>query len=591
MLNGCCLSGRLRILDAMLLKKKNVSGFVLLIAAALFGLLIVQAILLAEAFASRETALRRNVLAVIGAVAQKMATREVISFALEADTLLSVVDSLQTMITVNVSDDRIVGDSLAKLLLTSDTNATNAPVSPVWVENDTLGFRTDSTSRLRLESIDPISGAHVLVLDTVCTPGEHRYSLTDLDLAKGDLFLKASVDNRSIVYRTSRDVPARVLNLETNGTAHRSVAMHIVAGLRDVELQPIESRVNLGELDSVLAGQLREADIDLDYSLAVIDSRDSVRMVSDSNALASLVRSDFRAPLFPQSFLSEPADLVLYFPGRSAWVFRQMLPLAVPSTILIIIIVGCFVYSIRTILTQRRFATHVADFIANMTHEFKTPLSTVQLACEAIAKDSVLADREQILRFNDTILRESLRMKDQAEKILQITEFEEGNVRLTLEDLDLNQLVRSCIECIRLQVASSGGRLELEIGETPLIVRADRFHLAHAVSNILDNAVKYSQESPHIFVRVRPDQPGRRATLSIRDNGIGMEKEHAKRAFEKYYRVPQGNVHNVKGFGLGLSYVKQVVDSHGGEVRIFSEPGEGTEIEIVLPAIHSREAD
>jgi two-component system phosphate regulon sensor histidine kinase PhoR len=257
------------------------------------------------------------------------------------------------------------------------------------------------------------------------------------------------------------------------------------------------------------------------------------------------------------------------------------MPLVAAEVVFMLIIVATFAYTIRTILRQRQFAGMLVDFINNMTHEFKTPISTVSLATEAIARPDVQADRAQIARFNDMIKSEVARMRNQAEKILQMAALEEGDIRLESEAVDLHEVIREVSAPVTLQVEHHGGTLRSDLLASHPVVRGDRLHLANIVSNLLDNAVKYSDGVPEILV-VTADRPEGIAVI-VQDHGIGMRPEEQKQAFHKYYRVPTGNRHDVKGFGLGLSYVKLMVEAHGGHVSLSSRPGEGTRVEFLIP--------
>ncbi len=217
----------------------------------------------------------------------------------------------------------------------------------------------------------------------------------------------------------------------------------------------------------------------------------------------------------------------------------------------------------------------------NMTHEFKTPISTIALASEAIAKPEVLKSRPKVLKYNSLIVDENNRMKHQVEKILQMAVLEEGEFELKQTDVNMHSEIEQALKNVSLQVEQMNGTIECSLKAKEHIVQGDIVHLANIIHNVLDNAVKYSSGIPAI--RIETKNMDRSIVIRISDNGIGISKEDAVRVFEKYYRVSTGNTCDVKGFGLGLSYVKLVTEAHNGTVSLSSIPGKGTTVEIVLP--------
>jgi two-component system phosphate regulon sensor histidine kinase PhoR len=287
------------------------------------------------------------------------------------------------------------------------------------------------------------------------------------------------------------------------------------------------------------------------------------------------------APLFQHDILAAGVDLRVFFPGRRVFLLQQMGPLLVPTVILMAILVGCFVYTIRTILAQRRFSGLVVDFINNMTHEFKTPISTVQLAADAIKRPDVVTDPEKVLRFNRMIQDETQRMRNQTDKILQMAVLEQGDYELKISDVDVHEVIGKAVGALTLRVENRRGRVSCDLKATQFILKADAVHFAGVIENLLDNANKYSPHEPVIEVATENVDGGLR--ISISDNGIGIRPEHQKMVFDKYFRVPSGNIHDVKGFGLGLSYVRLIVIAHGGSVTLTSASGVGTRIDLLFP--------
>jgi two-component system phosphate regulon sensor histidine kinase PhoR len=223
------------------------------------------------------------------------------------------------------------------------------------------------------------------------------------------------------------------------------------------------------------------------------------------------------------------------------------------------------------------------DFINNMTHEFKTPISTIALASDAIAQPEINNNEEKLKKYNRIIQDENSRMKQQVDKILQMALLEEGDYELNLSTIDLHELINNAVGNLSVRVENLGGKLETNLSASNYRIKGDAVHLINIINNILDNAIKYSPEGAHIIVQTHNE--GSKIILSFIDNGMGIDEDDLKRVFDKYFRVPTGNLHDIKGFGLGLSYVKLMVEGHSGEIKIKSKPGTGTTVDITLPVI------
>lgn len=348
------------------------------------------------------------------------------------------------------------------------------------------------------------------------------------------------------------------------------------------DIPPLRERLDSINVDSIVSETMSASGIDIDYAFGIFaDYPDSLTYAEPEGYTEELRDSDITARLFHRDLLSQRAHLTLYFPEREAYLWAQITPLVSAEVLFMLIIIACFAYTIRTIMKQRKFSTRLVDFINNMTHEFKTPISTVALATEAIARPDVLANKEKVLQFNSMIRTENTRMRNQAEKILQMAALEEGDTMLSKSEIDLHQIIRDAVESVSLQVEHRGGQISTTLDPGSSTLNADPLHIANIIHNLLDNAVKYSDDAPHITVRT--SRHGQEIAVEICDHGIGLTAEHQKQAFQKYFRVPTGNIHNVKGFGLGLSYVKLMVEAHGGSVDLKSQPGKGTTVSIVLP--------
>ena len=287
----------------------------------------------------------------------------------------------------------------------------------------------------------------------------------------------------------------------------------------------------------------------------------------------------------PSGSLSEgisPQELlIITVPHAKKLIWRSMTWFIIGAVLFTIIIVTAFFITVRALLKQKKLSEIKSDFINNMTHEFKTPLATISLAVDALKNEKVINDREKMTYFTGIIKEENKRMNKQVETILQAALLDKQEVQLNLKKLHAHELIESALNNINLQVEQVQGNIEKRLEATTDVVLADEVHFTNLISNLLDNAVKYSKEG--LLLKISTLNLGNQLRIKIEDNGIGMNKETVSRIFEKFYRAHTGNLHNVKGFGLGLSYVKTMVDAHHGTIKAESTPGKGTCFTLNFP--------
>jgi two-component system phosphate regulon sensor histidine kinase PhoR len=262
---------------------------------------------------------------------------------------------------------------------------------------------------------------------------------------------------------------------------------------------------------------------------------------------------------------------------------KEMFWFIIGAILFTIIITTAFFITIRTLLKQKKLSEIKSDFINNMTHEFKTPLATISLAVDALKNEKVVNDKEKTGYFTAIIKEENKRMNKQVETILQAALLDKQEVQLNLKKLSAHEMITSALNNITLQVEEKSGKLEVALKAEKDIILADEVHFTNLVNNLLDNAVKYSGDTP--VIKLTTDNIGKFFRIKIEDSGIGMNKETLNRIFEKFYRAHTGNVHNVKGFGLGLSYVKTMVDAHHGHIKAESVLGKGSCFTVSIPLV------
>jgi len=345
--------------------------------------------------------------------------------------------------------------------------------------------------------------------------------------------------------------------------------------------QAIMERLDTAQLRRLLKRQLMEKGITENFELGIKPGEGELIGIGPLFDSQVLLQEGLQSKLFPNDILGNDNFLYVYFPEKSTHVFRQVwLPIS-SSILFILVIIFCFYYAIRIILKQKALSDIKNDFINNMTHEFKTPLATVSLAVEAL-QDPELSNQDTFRnRYLGIIREENKRLVTQVEKVLQAAALDRNEFNLKLESIHLPAMLQACMDQFALQVENRGGKLEFS-GEMkdPYIV-GDVFHLTHLFNNLLDNANKYSPSNPRIRVAVK--EQGSEVQITLQDQGIGMSRDAVKKIFDKFYRVPTGNVHDVKGFGLGLSYVKTMLEAHHGTIQVQSELGKGSTFTINLP--------
>jgi signal transduction histidine kinase len=296
-------------------------------------------------------------------------------------------------------------------------------------------------------------------------------------------------------------------------------------------------------------------------------------------------QSDFKVRLFPHDLGEDSWQLVLYFPERRAASLATFTPVLAASAAFMALIIGCFGFTLVSLMKQKKLSDMKTDFINNMTHELKTPIATIAIASEALKDEAVRANTSRVERFVSIIHDENKRLAGHVEKVLNAAQMERGELRLALSNINVHDLINRTVESFALQIEQCSGRITLDLQAERSTLLADEIHFTNVIANLLDNALKYSaaDRAPHIHIAT--SSTARTLHISIHDNGIGMNKESQNHIFEKFYRVSTGNVHNVKGFGLGLSYVQSIIAAHSGKIAVQSELGKGSIFTLSLPFV------
>lgn len=355
---------------------------------------------------------------------------------------------------------------------------------------------------------------------------------------------------------------------------------------------PLEKQVDIKKLDSLFRKELSKNGITQEYLLgAGFEGKKPVLFADNESRInASMMQEDpnvVSVTWIEANFQSTAVKLHVLFPGRNQFLYGELGWILGASVVLILILIITFWYSIKTILAQKKLSEVKNDFINNMTHELKTPISTIGLASEMLNDDTISTTDKQRKVYIAMIRDENKRLGTLVESVLQSAVIERGELTLKPEKLEVNELIGEVATNFEIQVQQRGGKVHLRLNAAHDFVNGDKVHLSNVIFNLLDNANKYSFDTPDITISTGNTTD--KIIISITDKGIGISKDNQKKIFERLYRIPTGNVHDVKGFGLGLSYVKAVIEKHEGEVDVTSETGKGTTFTISLPLYHGKE--
>lgn len=348
---------------------------------------------------------------------------------------------------------------------------------------------------------------------------------------------------------------------------------------------PLLHRVSPRTVDTLLKTELQNRGIVLDYYYKISTAKSDSLLFASTADIQDKNSGDniYTTSLFPKGIISDNGLLTVAFPGKNQFMFQNMHAVLASSAGLLLVLIGCFTYTIMTIFRQKKISEMKTDFINNMTHEFKTPVATIMIASEALKDPEITDDKQRVNRLAGIIYDENIRLGNHIERVLNIAKLDKGDLKLDFKQVEVNDLISAIADSMQLQFQKKNARINLDLGATVDTIYGDELHLSNVVFNLIDNALKYSKVDPQISISTL--NIGKKLIIKVSDNGIGMSKDHLSKIFEQFYRIPTGNLHDVKGFGLGLSYVHDIVNRHNGEIKVKSEKDKGSEFEIILPTL------
>ncbi len=460
--------------------------------------------------------------------------------------------------------NQLINKSLTEIVKRVEEHETVASIS-----KETTSFSSE-TEKIKIKPIEENS-----IIDSIVenqrNPEVYVYS-NDSIIYKIDKNLSDSLYTEKKV--SKEELKANIINKIAKKTIF---VENIVNKLIRKEIN-VKERINKKILNSIIKKEFSNKGIDLNYEFTIdSDNEHSKTQTFEYNYSGKI----YEILLFPNDILSSNSYLKIYFPNQQKSIWESLPTMALSSIIFTLTIIVIFFVTINIIYNQKKLSEMKNDFINNMTHELKTPISTISLATQMLRDNSIPIENKNVDNISSIISDESKRLESQVEKVLQMATIEKGGIKLKLNLIDINLLIPKICKNFEIKIKDKNGILEKNLNANISIVLCDETHILNVITNLIDNAIKYSEKEPHI--KITTETNNNYITISVIDNGIGIKKENQKKIFDKFYRVPTGNLHNVKGFGLGLSYVKKIVEKHMGEVKIKSSLAKGSNFIISLP--------
>ncbi|MEZ4853932.1 sensor histidine kinase [Flavobacterium sp.] len=527
------------------MNRKRFIVLVVFMSLSLIGIILVQLYWINASLKNNEEQFKYHVQQVIGNVAEKVNTKELKEFISEYK---KIQDSIGKEPEVSV---------LKKVFILEKNNSTK----------ETIIY----TNTLLSENYGINGSFFDTALDTVNVS-------SIITSSKAEIYKNSNIDNASLSYNKTPDV-----TIEKKGRLSALDKAYFDSFSKEVlALRPIQQRISEEELEQLLHSELEKYGVKTPFEFGIY-----------SNGLATKIRSPkfkydkkltYGIPVFQESDGSAHYQLLVTFPNKQKFLFSSIVGITTLSLLFTLVIVLTYWSALNQLLKQKQISEIKTDFINNMTHEFKTPIATINLALDAIKNPKIIDDKEKVQRYLQMIKDENKRMHAQVENVLRISKLEKNELDIFKEPTNVIDILENAIEHISLIVEARNGTVKTHFLAKRTTVLLNESHFTNVLVNILDNAVKYSPEAPDIDIYTENNKDF--IVIKIQDKGLGMSKVAQKRVFEKFYREHTGDIHNVKGHGLGLAYVKQIIDDHNGEITVESEKGKGSIFSIKMPLIN-----
>ncbi len=475
-------------------------------------------------------------------------------------------------------------------------NSTTVAPNPAPVFRRSKPGNKNSRVEIKIESKHDKSGAFSYRMDSEAGNNSNVVVLKNDDSAGNAVFILNNdtiISNIDSLFKISTvRIDSLLVSLDTFNyylpdISHRArekagrlkrIANQVVTEISDWDIRNIDEE----QVQKVLEDELLNRDVPIPFEYAILQDSAIINKQPVTDSL-QLQNSEYKVNLYPNDIFQKNLKLAIWFPGRDSFLYRSLNWLLIASFLFSLIILVTFGLSVFYILRQKKISEMKSDFINNMTHEFKTPIATISVATDSITNAKVVNDPEKIRYFASMIKKENLRMNRQVEDILTIARLDRKDFEFSWEAVNVHELINDTVQGISIQVEKREGRINLELNASNPVITTDKIHGTNVIYNLLDNAMKYSVNPPEIKITTSNKPKG--VLISVEDKGIGMSKAVQSKIFERFYRQTSGNIHNVKGFGLGLNYVKAVLEANQGIITVQSEPEKGSRFDVFFPFV------
>jgi len=543
---------------------------IILMSISLAGIILLQLFWIRNAISIREEQFNNSVNNVLNETVEKLETRENIIFL--GNKISNYSDGRVTRVYNNKNRQ-------IKEVVNTDSSGTSSISYSIQSDDD-----ADVVVEVRNEEIpsqpeELVGYKYEFGLDSIERDISRLKANIDIDSIE-DVFVKEVAyiyDNSDTIINGPEDGYFLVKRAKNLNRAFIKMAYEF-----QTSTWSIEDRIDEDALKKALAESIVENGLQIPFEYGVLSMDSTLNYPVSSGGFDTEDREmDYSVSLFSNELSDEANFLVLQFPGKNLQVVKSMAWILAGSLLLTLVILATFGMTIFMILRQKKLSDMKSDFINNMTHEFKTPIATISLATDSISNPKIISNEKEVKYYTEIIREENQRMNNQVENVLRMSLLDKHELEFNCIESDIHGLIKSAVSKIELLVKErKAGIIFNDEAKNPMI-RLDPDHFSNAVLNLLDNALKYSEENPEINIKTADTENG--IQISVTDNGLGMSKEVQAKIFDKFYRKSSGNIHNIKGFGLGLSYVKAIIDAFGGSISVQSEPGKGSTFIIDIP--------
>jgi two-component system phosphate regulon sensor histidine kinase PhoR len=580
------------------MKKKSIGLIIGLMGCALLGVMAMQLYFLVQTYDMQSKLFDRSVGDALNNVVSKISKQDALKF-LQAKTRMLDSEKSSAGKINNYDPDKhkvnrraIIRDSL-KTVSTRLANELSQPEQQVRVRIETFTDQYGTQYQRGIsELINAPSSSHKLHrYDTI------RYDYIDpqlgpqvVSITRENPFWRAEQERKQKLkqYRAIKKILDQDSLERLKSDGNRTVFANIADEYQKMN-EPLKQRLDAMWIDSLLRSELHNKDIYLPFSYTVSSANNDSLIFSKAmdtkGGVPVFTAADkpYQTPIFAQDLINDPGMLRLVFPQKSTLILNRMAFSMATSGGLLLVLIFCFGYTIFSILRQKKISEMKTDFINNMTHEFKTPVSTIMIASEALKDDEITADKSRITRLANIIYEENARLGSHIERVLNIARIEKNDFKLDIKPIDVNETIAEVLDSMSLKLQKHHAQTMLNLDAQHATIEADELHFANVLYNLIDNAIKYSADAPRITIGTSNLKNA--VVITIADRGIGMSREQQARIFEQFYRIPTGNLHDVKGFGLGLSYVNTIVKRLNGTISVKSEKDKGSEFELKFPTV------